>query len=207
MKEYDAYLIDFDGTLFDTYESLIGVYQYSFRQIGEDCTPDDVAAYMHMSVSECCAKRNMKDPAKIKAFAQAIAESLDFPRFIEQIKIYPDVMPFVRKLEEKHKERAIVSGNTEKHISLVLARFGLSPFFKVIVGSDPGRRPKPFADPLLEAIRLLPSIPKDRLVYVGDSLQDPETAANASVPGILLERHGEYPDFRGPKIKTLAELL
>ena len=39
MKQYKVYLFDFDGTIMDTYESLILVYQHALRLIGEDCTP------------------------------------------------------------------------------------------------------------------------------------------------------------------------
>ena len=34
MKEYKLYLFDFDGTLADTFDSLINIFDYSFRKVG-----------------------------------------------------------------------------------------------------------------------------------------------------------------------------
>jgi phosphoglycolate phosphatase-like HAD superfamily hydrolase len=207
MKPYEAYLLDFDGTLFNTYQSLVGVYQYSFGKIGEVCTPEQTAFYMHMSLSECCDYRGLSDPAKRAALFAAIYASLDFPRFLDEIRIFPDVKPLLEGLKAENKILAVVSGNTPKHISLILNKFGLASYFSVIVGADPNRRPKPFADPILAALREIPSLRKDQVVYIGDSLQDPETAKNAGVAGVLIERNHEYPDYPDPKITTLTELL
>ncbi len=207
MKQYEAYLLDFDGTLFNTYDSLVGVYQYSFAKIGEVCTPEQTALYMHMSLSECCDYRGMNDPAKRAALFVAVYSALDFPKFLDQIKIYPDVKPLLEGLKAQGKTMAIVSGNTPKHIGLILNKFGLASYFQVIVGADSNRRPKPFADPILAALGELPSLRKDQVVYIGDSLQDPETAKNAGIDGVLIERNHEYPDDENTKITTLIELL
>lgn len=199
--------MDFDGTLFDTYQSLIGVYRHSFGTIGEICTPEQTAFYMHMSLSECCDYRGLNDPAKRAALFTAIYASLDFPKFLDEIKIFPDVKPLLEGLKAQNKIMAVVSGNTPKHIDLVLNKFGLSSYFSVIIGADPNRRPKPFADPILAALREIPSLRKDQVVYVGDSLQDPEAAKNAEIDGVLLQRNHEYPDYEDPKITLLTELL
>ena len=51
MKSYDVYLFDFDGTLFDTLDSLVGVYKTALRSVGYDCTKEDAAKYMHFCIS------------------------------------------------------------------------------------------------------------------------------------------------------------
>lgn len=207
MKQYKAYFLDFDGTLFDTYHSLVGVYQYAFQKIGETCTPEEVAQYMHMSLSECCEKRNVKDPAKITALYEAVGASLDFPEFIDQISIFPDVIPFLDRARQEGRILGIVSGNSPKHIRLVLARNHITDRFSFVIGADPHRRPKPFADPILAALREIPTLKTCDAVYIGDSLQDPEAASHARVDGVLLERNHEYPHYEKTKIQTLLDLL
>ena len=46
MKDYKVYLLDFDGTLFDTYYSLTFIYRYAFAKIGYNCTPEQTAEFM-----------------------------------------------------------------------------------------------------------------------------------------------------------------
>jgi HAD superfamily hydrolase (TIGR01549 family) len=207
MKEYSAYLLDFDGTLFDTLDSLVGVYQTAFREIGRDCTKDDVSFYMHMSLSETCDYLHIDDPKLREIFFKKVSEALDYPEYVEQIHIYPDVITTVKALLKKKKKVGIVSGNTEAHISLVLSRFNIKSLFSFYVGNSPTRKPKPSADPINYARTFLPALSPKEIVYVGDSLQDPETAKAAGVDGILLERQKEYPNYRGVKIASLKELL
>jgi HAD superfamily hydrolase (TIGR01549 family) len=206
MKSYDLYLLDFDGTTFNTYESLIDVYRKGFQAIGEDCTAREAGEYMHMSLSQTCALRNITGD-KVQTFIKVVDEEIDDPESLKLIKIYDDTLSTINGLLARKKKVAIVSGNTKKHIDLILDEFDMQKLFSCVVGCDPSRKPKPSADPINFALKSFPTIAKDKVVYVGDSLQDPETAKNAGVDGILLERKKEYPDYAGTKISSLTELL
>ncbi|MCH3909640.1 MAG: HAD family hydrolase [Bacilli bacterium] len=207
MKSYDVYLFDFDGTLFDTLDSLVGVYKTALRSVGYDCTKEDAAKYMHMSLSETADLLHIDDPASRNIFFEKTSEALDYPEYIKMIKMFPDVLNTLKALAKKKKIIGIVSGNTEKHISLVLNQFGIKDYFSFAVGSAPGRRPKPFADPILFALRSIPTVSPKKVVYIGDSLQDPETAKNAGVDGVLLDRNHEHVSYKGKRIATLKTLL
>lgn len=206
MKPYQAYFFDFDGTLFDTYESLTYVYHYAFEQIGYDCTREQVAVFMHMSLEETLNRLQIFDPLKRQTVLRGIQESIDFPENIDRIVIYDDVVPTLKALHEAGKITAIVSGNNEKHIGLVLERFHLAQEFAFVVGYSPKRQPKPSGDPIIEAEKHLPTLSPADLVYIGDSFQDPLTAKNGGIAGILLERNHEYPDYPEAKISSLAVL-
>ncbi len=206
MKDYQAYLLDFDGTLFDTYVSLTYIYRYAFAKIYYDCTPEQTAVFMHMSVMETCDRLGILDSKKREIVREAIAESLDFPENLALIKPYDDVRETIDELRRRGKICGVVSGNTEKHIALALKATNLTSSFAFVVGASPLRKPKPSGDPIFEAQKHLAGIPASQMVYVGDSLQDPETAHNGGIDGILLERKGEYPDYSGVKIATLKDL-
>jgi pyrophosphatase PpaX len=151
MRDYKAYLLDFDGTLFDTLDSLVGVYQTALRAIGLDCGKDDAAFYMHLSLSETCDYLKVTNPDDRKTFALKVMEALDYPQFVSLIKPYADVRPTLEGLRRRGKTLAIVSGNTERHIRLVLKEFHWEQYFAFVVGYSSDRRPKPFADPILFA--------------------------------------------------------
>jgi len=207
MKDYQAYLFDFHGTLFDTFYSLTFVYKYAFGKVGMDCTPEQTAVFMHISVQETCDRLGIHDLEKRQAILQGVHDALDFPDNLSKIRIYPDVLETLEALKKAGKIVGVVSGNTEKHIGLVLEACHLTKEFAFVVGNSPDRKPKPSGDPIFEAKKHLAGLKDSEIVYVGDSLQDPETAHNGGVDGILLERKGEYPSYEGVKITTLKALI
>jgi phosphoglycolate phosphatase len=207
MKEYRAYLFDFDGTLFNTLDSLVGVYQTGFREIGMDCTKKDVSVYMHMSLTQTLDKLGVVDELLRKTFIAKIAEALDYPEYVAKIQLYEDVIPTISALANRGKIIGICSGNTSKHIELVLQQFGLQTKFAFFIGNSPDRLPKPAPDVINYAKTLMPGVGDNQMVYIGDSLQDPLTAEHAKIDGILLERDLEYPKYPDVKISSLRDLL
>lgn len=206
MKEYDIYLFDFDGTLVNSYPSLIGVYQEGFAAVGQSVSAEQAAEYMHEALVDTCAHRGLNHADTLKVLA-ATDKAIDKPEHLKEILIYEDSVPTIKELAKRGKKIAVVSGNSPEHIRIVLKMMGIEDCFYDVIGASMERRPKPFADPILAAIKDYPNVSKDKIVYIGDSLQDPVTAKNAEVEGILLERQKEYPTYSETKITSLKELL
>jgi phosphoglycolate phosphatase-like HAD superfamily hydrolase len=207
MRRYGAYLFDFDGTLFDTCASLVMVYRQAFQAIGQDCTADDVAFYIHQSLSQTLDCRHIQDPALRQRFTAVVDQAIDEPVALEGIVIFPDVKPTLESLRKAGVPLGIVSGNSVHHIALVLHRFGLEDAFSFVIGASKSRRPKPYGDAVRAALAFLPSLAPSDVLYIGDSLQDPQEALHGGVTPLLLERHGEYGDYAGEKIARLSDLL
>ena len=111
------------------------------------------------------------------------------------------------RIKSSNETIGLVSGNSSNHIRLVLKRFGLESYFKVIVGSDMYKNGKPDPEPILLGCKLLSIIPNNNVVYVGDSLQDEECARRAGVSSFIVDRNKEYDDKTLKKGYSLFDLF
>lgn len=203
---YDVVLLDFDGTAFDTEESLFPVFLHGFEAIGRKCSPEDAAEYMHHSLAQAAMMAKLTED-EIKPWAEEIVRALDYEDSLSLVKIFPETKEFVAKLDELGVKMAIVTGNLSGHAWSLLKRFGISHSFQAVIGNDEYKKTKPDAEPCLNALKALGVEPSSRCVYIGDSLQDVECAHNAGIDGILIDRHDHHPDFVGKKIKSLLDIF
>ncbi|HAS55962.1 MAG TPA: hypothetical protein DEF61_05450 [Firmicutes bacterium] len=202
-----VYLFDFDGTLFDTKLSLRPVYKSGFKAIGiNDISNEECDTYMHYSLKQTLEMKGVSLDFFIP-FATAILKALDSEESLSLIKIFPEVKKTLDRIKSSNETIGLVSGNSSNHIRLVLKRFGLESYFKVIVGSDMYKNGKPDPEPILLGCKLLSIIPNNNVVYVGDSLQDEECARRAGVSSFIVDRNKEYDDKTLKKGYSLFDLF
>ncbi len=207
MKEYDVYLMDFDGTLFDTKESLFPVFKYGFEKVGIDITYDDVEFFIHHTLLQSAQSKGLEGD-RIKVFFKAVNDAIDMEESVSKITPFSDTVYLISELKRRKKKFGIVSGNISSHIELVLARLGFDPndFFP-IVGSDKYKHGKPCPDPILVAMEMLGDSDKSSITYIGDSVQDAECAEAAGVDGYLINRDGALDGVGKPKIRSFYEIF
>jgi|GEM_PF-1091379 haloacid dehalogenase superfamily, subfamily IA, variant 1 with third motif having Dx(3-4)D or Dx(3-4)E len=203
---YDVYMFDFDGTLFNTLDSLREVYEKGLAAVGYSCTKEEEEGFTHISLDELGRQKGMDEKTRIR-FIEAIDEALNNPSSMQKIKIFDDVAPTLDALKKERRLLGIVSGNSEPHIRLVLRMFGLEETFSFVVGSSFDRRPKPYGDCIIEAKKHVLGFPSSNMLYIGDSLQDLETAHNGGVQECLIDREGSHPTYSSLAISALYDLL
>ena len=107
-------------------------------------------------------------------------------------EIYRDTAEILKLLKANKKTVGIVTSNAKDHVIDVLKRFDLVDYFDVIVGNKEAPTPKPSPEPILKALELLRIKDKNKVVYIGDSLNDALAAKNAKIKPILLDRLNEF---------------
>lgn len=207
MKNYELYIFDFDGTLFDTRDSMAVIFQKGLAAIGRNIDEEMGKDLMHYSLPDSFKILGINDKEEQWKVYMAILEALDSPEVLALSRPFPEVQTVLDSLLEEGKKIAIASSNSAEHIALALKMQKMEKYGQIIVGSTEDRRPKPYPDLLLDCLKASQWENKDTAVYIGDSLQDMACAKSAGIDGILVERHGEYPDYDGVKIDTLLELL
>ena len=195
MKDYDLYLFDFDGTLVDSLKSLIDVFALSFRAIDIEIDPNNVQRYMRIPLEETYAEMNAPWE-RADEFEKAIRFYLNDIEVLKKTEIYPETKYFLEALLEKGKRFGIVTSNNEKHVLDVLNLFNIpSDWFCIFVDSDKVRETKPSPKPLLFALEELGYLDKkDKVVYVGDGMNDMVSANRSGIDAILIDRLNEYSD-------------
>ena len=134
MKEYRLYLLDFDGTLADSARSLVNVYRAGFEEIGFPYDPEMASVYMHMSLGETAKMAGIPEKEYVR-FALKINDALDYPENLKAIDFFPESKEVMEILHRAGKKLSIVSGNTERHIRLILEAQGIENLFDTVVGS------------------------------------------------------------------------
>ena len=204
--QFSVYLFDFDGTLVDSRESLLPVFQAGYAVVGRTVTAEEASRWMHVSLPESFADSGVPQEHYEKV-AQAIIDALDLPESLAMIKAYEDTIPVLTRLVKEGKRVGIVSNNASTHIRLVLERLGVDVPLDCVVGSDMFSNGKPSPEPIDTALNILGETDRSRVVYVGDSLQDPLCGHNAGIGGILVDRENVHPEYQGTRITNLTELF
>ncbi len=113
--------------------------------------------------------------ALVAQFEKTYEQRFDLTTF------YPGAAEMLTDLAPRYR-LAICTNKPEGPTRAVLAHFGLTPHFPVVIGGNTLPRRKPDPLPLTEAIRLSGGGPA---IFVGDSEVDAETARAAAVPFAL----------------------
>lgn len=205
MKRYAVYFFDFDGTLVDSLDSLVEIYNAGFRYLGYEISKEQASQYMHISLQETADVANVPESKRLK-WAQLIVDALHGEAAVKATHDFPEVREVLSKLKTLGCDISVVTGNTVEHSRAVLENLGLLSYFDGFYsGND--YKPKPEPDALLAGIASYKGLSKKDCVYIGDSLQDVECASRAGIDGILIDRNDEHPDFKGTRIKDLRDIF
>ncbi len=205
MKDYKCYLFDFDGTIVDSFESMVYIFLNALERFGLKGEVDEVLQYSRQPISKTFFDKGGKKD-DLRDFFDVTIGLLNEEINLYKNKLFEDTLPCINALKEKGHKVGIVTSNSDSHVKEILEHLNVDPnIFDVIVGFEATDKHKPEAEPILKGMELLNV--SDNVVYVGDSLDDIKSAKNAKVDGILIERHNEYSDYKEEKITSLMELV
>ncbi len=101
----------------------------------------------------------------------------------QSTRLLPGVEPAVRNIADRSIPMAVATTKTREFTRLILDSLGCADLFPAIVGFEDVTHPKPHAEPLLTAAKLIGLPPAD-CVYVGDTPIDIMAAHAARMPSI-----------------------
>jgi len=183
-----ALVFDLDGTLIDSRRDITTAVNRTRERYGLPPLPLEEEVGMVGEGARLLIERAFPEP-ELPAERRDEALVLYLAAYrevcLDETRPYPGVSEMLVSLTERYP-MALLSNKGEELSRLILAGLGLDAFFREVLGGDslPSRKPDPAGLHLL-AERL--GVPVDRLLLVGDTRIDAETAYAAGCPFALVE--------------------
>ncbi|MGH9739530.1 MAG: HAD family hydrolase [Candidatus Acidiferrales bacterium] len=170
-------LLDWDGTLLDSYAADSRAYLAMFRALEIEWGEAELKQHY------CPNWYEVYRAARVPRSKWHQADRLWRAAYsAERPKLLPGARTVVRSLARKFRLGLVTSGNRDR-VREQISRFGFEEIFSAFVFSEDATRKKPHPAPLNLALKRLRARPED-CVYVGDAAEDIEMARGAGVRSI-----------------------
>ena len=213
----DTVLFDFDGTIMDTNDVIIGSWQHVYRTLrGEEGDLDYILSTFGEPLEYSMATSFPEVPMEESV---RIYRDWHRARFLDMIKLFPGVTEMLQEIKARGYKTGIASSRLRLTLEQGLDKYDLRQYFDAIVAVEDTANPKPAPDIVLKTLELLEAKPEEAIM-VGDSRLDILCAHNAGVPAVLVGwsatlagktkedfAPGEAPDFIIDKPSDLLGII
>ena len=185
--KYRAICFDFDYTLGDSTDSIVGGFQYAFERMGlpipdRDTVRGTVGYLLEDAYEMLTGDSDKEHRAQFRAYFLEVAR----PRQVEETTLFPGTAELLQGLHSRSVRLGIVSTKTGETISRIMERFGLRDTLEIILGSYDVTHHKPHPEGILKALDQMGVAPEE-LLYCGDTIL--AHIDRRVVIFLLLERH------------------
>lgn len=203
-------VLDLDGTLVNSHAQIIAVIDEMLAARGATERVDPVGSRQHMSaggghlVSTLLGRRGGDPADDLADFRRRYAAG---PTSAESL--YPGVRKGLTALAGRGLTLSLCSNKPQTLCEAVLGDVGLADLFAVVIGGQPGLRPKPAPD-MLAAVLARLGARADECLYVGDSEVDHATAEALGVPFMFVSYGYAAPDWtpaEARRFETFADVV
>jgi phosphoglycolate phosphatase len=172
-------IYDCDGVLFDSLEANGRLYNDLCMSVGRPPLTSEELSYVHCHTVFEAIRFMFKDDNGLEKKALELLKQVDFKHYIAFLKMEPHLIETLTLLKEKGIWR-VVNTNRTTTMPHIMERFGLRPYFDMVVTALDVKNPKPHRESVDKIIDTL-KLDRNEVVFVGDSEVDQQTAESAGV--------------------------
>jgi phosphoglycolate phosphatase len=185
-RAFNSVIFDFDYTLADSSKGVIECVNYAFREMNlPEVSEVAIKGMIGVSLGETFKILTKGSHAnRSDEFGRLFTERAD-EVMLDQIVLFDTVKPTIEKLVESGVTLGIVSTKFRYRIEAFLQRENIADSFRVVVGGEDVVAHKPDPTGLHMVIDRLGDAPS-KVVFVGDSEVDAETANRAAIPFVAV---------------------
>ena len=194
-----AVVFDCDGVMFDSRRANIHYYNHMLHHFGLPPMTGAAVDFVHSHTADESIRHIFEGTPYVNE-ALAYRWEVDYTPFIQDMIMEPGLKELLEWL--KPRFGLAVATNRSNTIGEVLKTRGLTGFFDLVVSSLDVKHPKPHPESLFKILDFF-QVGPERILYVGDSAVDEETAKRAGVPFIAY-RNKALKAYR--HVGTMAEI-
>jgi len=178
---YRAVLFDFDYTLGDATAGIVTSLNHAFSAMGfAPYSEEALRRTVGLSLPDTFSRlTGIDDPEKQREFVchfKPVADRIMTGNTV----LFPDTVRVLTELRRMGVRTGIVTTKYHYRIDEILEKFSIPHLIDVIIGGEDVENPKPHPDALYAAVKAL-ALPRNEILYVGDSVVDAQAALCAGV--------------------------
>jgi pyrophosphatase PpaX len=177
MPDLQTILFDLDGTLIDSVDLIVDSYHYAYAAHGLPAQSREAILAGIGTPLRTVFGRITDDPGMIAAWIATYRE-YNLAHHDARVRAYDGTVAMVRQLKASGHRLGLVTSKNRAGALRGLALVGLADAMEVIVGADDVVNPKPHAEPVERALKVL-DMPAESCIYVGDSHHDIHSGRSA----------------------------
>ena len=213
----DTVLFDFDGTIMDTNDVIIGSWQHVYKTLrGQE---GDLTYILSTFGEPLEYSMETSFPEVSKEESVKIYRDWQKEHFLDMIHLFPGVEEMLAEVKARGYTTGIATSRLSESLHRALSHFDLYKYFDAIVAVEDIEEAKPAPNTIYKALDKLNAKPENAIM-MGDSRLDILCAKNAGVPSVLVGwsatlagktkedfTPGEVPDFIIQKPEELFEII
>jgi putative hydrolase of the HAD superfamily len=219
--KYDAVLFDAADTLFTTQGTVGEIYAEVAQSFGSTASPSEIqqAFVRHFRNSGPISTESEKQWWKdvVHRVFSDVGMIADFDRFFDEVyerfknsrgwRLFPETRMVLEELQRRGVIMGVIS-NFDSRVYSVMKSLRIDSFFKTTTISSETGCAKPEPGIFMAAIQDI-GVPRQRILYVGDSLVDDYQAGeSAGLHTVLIDRAQRYLAIKSVRrISDLREVL
>lgn len=175
-------LFDLDGTLINSTEAILESFEAAYETFGQRVPKsDDIKSLIGYPLDDMFSMLGVK--SDVNGYVSAYKSHY---QIISKAKT--SLLPLaIQAIEEASRiaTLGIVTTKTSKYSQELLEHMNVMHYFKVLIGRENVKNPKPNAEPILKAMEFL-NADKDLTWMIGDTVLDLHAAKNANIKSIAV---------------------
>ncbi|MFP4162727.1 MAG: HAD family hydrolase [Chitinispirillaceae bacterium] len=188
MKDYQYFLFDADGTLFDTTEMIYHCFDYALRYFRKPVvSKETVFSNIGLPLKNQLERYVDNVDEEFLAAYKKVHMEYQLSIYKDYIRLFSGVIQTLKELRRRGKKCAVVSSRFKKSLETFLQEMGIYPFFEVIMSPEGTTLHKPHPEPALKTLELLGCTDSSRGIFIGDASFDIECGAGAGMDTAFVE--------------------
>ena len=181
-----AIVLDLDGTLLHSAPELAEAANRMLRDMGRPAASQELLmSYIGNGIS-WLVKRALTGDMHAEPDADLFDKAMPFfdkhyKALLLQSKPYPGVMEGLKAMQDAGFKLGCITNKSARYTEPLLKSSGLEPYFSIVVSGDTLPEKKPHPLPLLHSAKFF-GVPIDKMLMIGDSLNDALAARAAGCP-------------------------